>query len=192
MFAIIGGHLTTTSGAMELAAALECILLLCRDPVNSTTALCISDYLTWVEARLSTLGYDNFRGKKNLPTWVAILASLMRWGGDDDVLRALHRVHVRSHVVGARSWGQEVNEVADKLAAEGKAMAISGAVRPWTSPPIRHSPCPRGPYGAHWSGYPRGGRGSTIETRHKCRLRPGAHSSNVEGRRLAAVPAVGR
>ena len=140
VFAILGSHRLTTSGAMEIAAALECTQFLCREGMDTRDALCISDYLTWVEARLGAMGYDNFRGKKNLPTWVALMASLLRWGGSNERNRYLHRVHVRSHVDGQRSWGQELNEVADRIAAAAKKLSFDTGSVNWVAPPEQHVP----------------------------------------------------
>ena len=134
---IIGGGLKTTSGAMEMAAALEACAILGDDarpgPLSGVTeALCVSDYDTWVKARVGKLGYLHFKGKCNLQTWVGILTALKSWGASDpDGRKAMHRMHVRSHASGLLSWGQMLNEIADRLAAAAKQLVLDKKLPAW-------------------------------------------------------------
>ena len=76
---VVGGHQHTTSGAMELAGALEVLSLSATD-APSGQVLAISDYLAWVQARLGVYESTDFRGLANADTWRSIVDTLRRWG----------------------------------------------------------------------------------------------------------------
>jgi hypothetical protein len=141
---IVGGQRRTTSGAMELAGAYEGIVhAVAEDPPEQpphTTCqlLAISDYLAWVRSPMGVYEASEFQGLANGDTWRELAGAIRRWdshvrgrGATDTVL---HRVHVNSHSESLGHWGQNLNEVTDKLAALGKLLVLEGLIQPWYCP----------------------------------------------------------
>jgi hypothetical protein len=134
---VVGGHSLTTSGAMELAGAFEGLSQSTAEGARGQV-LAVSDYLAWVQARLGVYESTDFRGLSNADTWRSIIGVLRRWGGDlgdeDQDDNCLLRKHVKAHVETGGNWGQNLNEITDKLADLGKRLIADGTIRPWVCP----------------------------------------------------------
>jgi hypothetical protein len=140
---ILGGHKCTTSGAMELTGAYEgvanAVVVVPSDPPHTTRQLLsISDYLSWVQAPLGGYEASEFQGLVNDDLWREIAGASRRWAdharGPDHGEVVLHRTHVNSHVNDAGNWGQNLNQIADKLAHHGKIWVRSDLIGPWSCP----------------------------------------------------------
>jgi ribonuclease HI len=138
---IIGGREDTTSGEMEMAAALEAIENI-PDKTSQTRALTLSDYKAWTDADLDKTHRNLSRGMKHKKIWHGITSRLADWAKDgDDRGQGLTRAHVNSHKGRIGEWKHTLNEIADILASFGKELAKENEIPQWEPPePVKAPP----------------------------------------------------
>jgi len=130
----IGGCNGSTSGRMELAAALAGLQMLQgtapRDGVHG------ADYLPWVKADLAKARASGFRNMSNVAMWQTsegLQQELMAHSSN----YYMHTKHTQSHDGEHGDWGQRMNEVTDAAAKLGRALANGMMTMPGPLPDLK-------------------------------------------------------
>jgi ribonuclease HI len=137
---VLSGRKDTTSGEMEMAAALEAITAIPCKP-NQTPTVTLSDYATWTSADLDKVHRDLAKKMKYKNIWRAITCTLHKWAElPDSEGSSLTRMHVNSHKGRAGEWKHTLNELADVLAKMGKKLSTRDEIPIWSRPPEVEEP----------------------------------------------------